>query len=127
MEPTNKRVTRTLSIDSALVADVLLRLRRDSVGALVRWTLGDHGTFEVDVNFTSDGSAWTTTGRIWPPDSLAVATVQLTLAAQADDAVLLTIEAVAPALEETAQAAIDELAEELLFHAVRAGVGSISS
>ena len=65
MEPTNKSVTRTLPIDSALVADVLLRLRRDSVGTLVRWTLGDHGTFEVDVNFTSDGTTWSTTGRIW--------------------------------------------------------------
>ena len=134
MEPGSLSVTRTLPIDGALLSDVLLRLRRDATGAVLRWTLGDRGAVEVDVNFTSDDGTWRATGRLWNPTGLALAGVTLWLAATADDAVQLTLRpgSTLPAWWQTrpaelldlTHAIVDELAEELLWHAARAGVTS---
>jgi hypothetical protein len=130
-------VSRRLPIDEALVGDVLLRLRRDTGPAPLRWTLGDRGAVEVDVNFTSSGSVetgtvWTTPARVWDPGGLAVAAVTLKLVACSADTVDLTLApttALTPwwqkrlaLLTDLAHAALDELAEELLWHATRAGV-----
>ena len=132
MEPGSLSVTRTLPIDGALLGDVLLRLRRDGTGAVLRWTLGDRGAVGVDVNFTSDGPRWCATGRIWNPAGLALAAVTLSLEAIGEDAVQLTLEpgpALPPwwearmaALTDLSHAVVDELSEELLWHAARAGV-----
>jgi hypothetical protein len=121
MEPGDIVVDRTLPIDGALLGDVLLRLRRDAHGAIVQWTLGDHGTAEVDVNFTSDGSGWHASARVWPRRQFRVTNVGLRLTPVAGDAVELRVEARLD-VADLLRALTDELAEELLWHAARAGV-----
>lgn len=134
MEPGSISVARTLPIDGALLADVLLRLRRDAGAAALHWTLGDRGAVEVDVNFTTSGAAYTAAARVWDPSGLAVAGVTLRLEASAVDAVDLTIEPTSaltpwwqermPQLLDLTHAVVDELSEELLFHAARAGIAA---
>jgi hypothetical protein len=132
MEPGSLSVARTLPIDGALLGDALLRLRRDAAGAVLRWNLGDRGAVEIDANFTSDRASWCATGRVWNPAGLALAGVRLRLEAIGDDTVELTLEPgptlpswwdTRPAeLGDLTHAAIDEFAEELLWHAARAGI-----
>ena len=126
------KVRRTLPIDGALLADVLLRLRRDAEGPVLRWTLGERGTAEVDVHFVGDGDAWTFTGRIWNDATktgnwLALTSVHLRVEANAADSVQLTLVSAAtatPELDALAGALVDELAQELLWHAARAGTAA---
>ena len=114
-------VERTLPIDGALLGDVLLRLRRDAPGAIVHWTLGEYGTAELDVNFTSFGPAWHASARLWERDPLALENVEVELARVADDTVQLRCHAHAD-VPSLVRALADELAEELLWHAAHAGV-----
>jgi hypothetical protein len=132
MEPGGISVARTLPIDGALLGDVLLRLRRDSAASSLRWTLGDRGAAEVDVCFTSAGAGWTTTARLWSRTSVALTPATVWCGPTGVDEVTLTLEPAAgdrsrggmaaspPGLAELARAAVDELAEELLWHATRA-------
>jgi hypothetical protein len=122
MDPGEIGVTRRLPIDSALLGDVLLRLRRDADGAVVRWTLGDRGAAEVDVHLASAGPAWITQGRIWNDGGLT--NVNLRVVPTSDDSVELSLEATGAraGLTDLAHALVDELAEELLWHAARAGI-----
>ena len=134
MEPGSISVSRTLPIDGALLADVVRRLRRDAAGPALRWTLGDLGSAEVDINFVSGRDGFGTVARVWDPRGLAVASVALSLTAVAADAIQLRLRpttALTPwwqervgELLELAQAIINELAEELLWHATRAGVAA---
>jgi hypothetical protein len=136
-------VVRALPIDAALVDDVLVRLRRDASGSMLRWTLGERGSAELDVaffpvffGFTSSGAgpAWTTNARLWDPSAVAVAAAVVELNAVSHDTCELTIrpdlpltpwwEARVPVLLEVATAALDELAEELLWQATRDGVSA---
>ena len=125
-------VGRTLPIDGALLDDVMLRLRRDSFTPALCWTLGKLGGAEVDARFTSTGPSWTTEARLWSHAGRAVTAATLHLEATGADEVRLTLEPVIPAaraggfqscgLLDLARAAVDELAEELLWHATRAGL-----
>jgi len=135
-------VTRALPIDGALVGDVLLRLRRDTPRSAASWTLGSLGAVEIDTRFSratsdaaldiTDGALWATTGRLWDCDAIAVVPVVVELTAVANDACRLTLRPEAerspwwsarqPALAQLAAAALDELAEELLWHASRPGL-----
>ena len=134
-------VARALPIDAALVDDVLLRLRRDARGAMVGWTLGERGSAEFDVEFfpvflgfaaTGAGPAWTTTARLWDPAAIAVVLAVVELSAVSTDTCELVIrphlpltpwwDARQPELLDIARAALDELAEELLWQATRDGV-----
>ena len=137
-------VARALPIDAALVGDVLRRLRRDTPGSSTHWTLGGHGSAEIDVDFfpavpaaleaPGDGPAWTTTARLWDPDAIAVARAVVELSAVSNDACELTLrpdtplnpwwEAREPVLLGLASATLDELAEELLWHASRPQISS---
>jgi hypothetical protein len=136
-------VARALPIDAALVGDVLVRLRRDTRGTTMRWTLGERGSAELDVDFfpvffgfvsNSAGPAWTTTARLWDPEAVAVASAVVELTTVSTDTCELAIrpdlpltpwwEAHAPALLALAQASLEELAEELLWQATRDGVAA---
>jgi hypothetical protein len=127
-------VERLLPIDGALLSEVLLRLRRDSVASALRWTLGTRGVAEVDVSFTTEGTQWTTQARLWNHTGLAVAAATLRVEATAVDEVCVTLEPTLPPAQTwgtaageltlLAQAAVDELAEELLWHATRAGISA---
>ena len=136
-------VARALPIDAALVDDVLSQLRRDATGPVLSWTLGDRGSAELDVaffpvffGFTTNGAgpAWTTNARLWDPSAVAVAAAVVELNAVSNDTCELTIRpdlplipwwgARTPELLEIARAALDELAEELLWQATRDGVSA---
>ncbi len=130
MEPGNLSMQRTLPIDDALLGDVLLRLRRDTAGTVLCWNLGGRGSAEIDASFTSLGAHWHTTGRLWDPTGVALAGVTLLLEPAAVDAVLTLQPRTLPrwwqsrpgVFGDLARAVIDELAEELLWHAARAGI-----
>ena len=135
-------VVRELPIDAALVGDVLVQLRRDALGCAIAWTLGDRGSADLDAEFFPALSAvddvpaarpaWTTTARLWDRDGLAVvhAVVEVTAASSDGCCVMIRPElpltpwwaARIPMLMDLTQATVDELAEELLWHATRAGV-----
>ncbi len=125
-------VERALPIDAALLGDVLLRLRRDSRASALRWTLGDKGAAEVEVAFASDGPEWTSRARLWNYAGMGMTTATVRLVAVAPDEVRLTLEPTASAtspsgddavsMSDLGQATVDELAEELLWHATRAGL-----
>jgi hypothetical protein len=139
-------VARALPIDAALVGDVLVRLRRDTRGTTMRWTLGERGSAELDVDFfpvffgfvsNRVGPAWTTSARLWDPEAVAVTSAVVELTAVSTDTCELAIrpdlpltpwwEAHAPALLALAQASLEELAEELLWQATRDGVAAGNS
>jgi hypothetical protein len=130
-------VVRTLPIDPAIVNGVLLALRRDTPGSATGWSLGRRGSAEVDVDFFRTGApdpTWTATARLWDPHAVAVVRAVVDLAVVEPDTCDLSIRpnlplspwwsARVPALLDLARAALDELAEELLWHATREGVTS---
>ena len=136
-------VARSLPIDAALVRDVLIGLRRDVPGGVARWTLGGRGAAEVDVDFfpiltpSGDASpAWSSSARLWDPDGVALLPAVVEIRAVAVDASELTLQPVTPlapwwtaripALLDLAHAALDELGEELLWHATRDDVATHS-
>ncbi len=136
-------VARSLPIDGALLRDVLIRLRRDVPGGVARWTLGGRGAAEFDVDFfpiltaTSDAMpAWSSTARLWDPDGVAMLPAVVELRTGAIDTCELSLHPVSPlapwwttrtpALLELAHAALDELAEELLWHSTRDDVATHS-
>jgi hypothetical protein len=135
MEPGGINVNRTLPIDGALLSDVLLRLRRDADGTAIRWTLGDRGIAEFDVNFTTQGDTWITIARVWDATGLVLGQAAIHLRTTAPDEVTLSAQPTSlppwwqeriSELVELLHACVDELAEELLWHAARAGVGATS-
>jgi hypothetical protein len=136
-------VARTLSIDAALVPNVLIRLRRDVPGGVARWTLGGRGSAEVDVEFFpivseagAAGPVWSSTARLWGPDGVAMLAAVAEIRTEAVDTCELVLRpatdlapwwtARMPVLLDLAHAALDELSEELLFHATRDDVATPS-
>ncbi|MGQ0824176.1 MAG: hypothetical protein ACT4OX_03930 [Actinomycetota bacterium] len=143
MEAGSNIVRRALPIDAPLLSAVVLRMRRDAAGRQARWSLGDRGAMELDVHFSPVpgspavlGRAWTTTGRLWDPDQLAMATVIVELEARAADECELWLapaDALSPwwqerteAFDILAKAAVEELGEELLWHASRVDISQSS-
>jgi hypothetical protein len=131
MEPVRKNVTRAVAIDGAFLGDVLLHLRRDAAAPVLRWTLGDRGTAEIDACFDSSGTGWKAAARLWSPNGLAVAAAVVHAEAVGSDEVALTLEPTLPPagwgegaepFTALAECTLDELAEELLWHASRAGL-----
>jgi hypothetical protein len=131
MQPGRESVTRTVAIDGAFLGDVLLYLRRDAAGPVLRWTLGDRGTAEIDACFDTCRRGWKATARLWSPNGLAVAAAVVYAAPASSDEVVLTLEPTLPPrgwgdraepFTTLAESALDELAEELLWHASRAGL-----
>jgi hypothetical protein len=134
---------RALPIDATLLSAVLLRMRRDASGRMARWTLGERGAMELDVHFSPvpttpgvSGPVWRSTGRLWDPDRLGLAPITVEVLANAADECGLQLLPEAPlqpwwqertaALVALANAAIDELAEELLWHASRIDIAQPS-
>jgi hypothetical protein len=130
-------VSRTLPIDGALIGDVLRRLRRDADDASLRWTLGERGSVDVDVDFITEPGlreAWSSRARIWDPSCVALVNARVEISVVAPDAAQLAITPTAelspwwqerlPAFLDLVHAVVDELAEELLYHAAHAGVAT---
>jgi hypothetical protein len=129
-------VTRALPIDAVLLAEVLLGLRRDAADTALRWSLGDRGIAEVDSQFAPvepsrgrDAAAWSTSARLWDGRGLVVAGASVVIVASTPDTATLTVqpsrtlpawwEARLAAFLDLVHAFVDELAEELLWHATR--------
>ncbi len=130
-------VVRQLPIDSALVNSMLLGLRRDTPGSATGWSLGRCGSAEIDVDFFRTGApepTWTATARLWDPEAIAIVRAVIDLTVIAPDTCELALRpnlplspwwsTRMPALLGLARAALDELAEELLWHATRDGLAS---
>ena len=143
MDAAGISVARALPIDAALLGDVLIKVRRDVPGAVARWTLGGRGVAEVDVDFfpvlTAAGAAtpaWTSTARLWDPEGVALVHMVVEVRAAEVDACELSLRPTAalapwwslrlPALLDLAHATLDELGEELLWHATRDDVATHS-
>jgi hypothetical protein len=137
MGPASITVVRELPIDASLVDEVLARLRRDAAGRpRAYWTLGDRGSADLDVAFTAASDdrtpAWVASGRLCDPEQLAAAGIVVEVRVR--DAATCTVElrpsgplgawwdARLPEFLDLAHAALDELAEELLWHATRGDV-----
>jgi hypothetical protein len=130
------QVARLLDINAIRAASAVLALRREFGSLTQQWTLGDLGTFELDAAFvgvTLTASSpfghqrISTSGRLWAPRAIAVVPVEVTLAStrRPPSELSLTPEVPLPpsfasdldGYHALARAALDELAEELLFHA----------
>jgi hypothetical protein len=131
MEPGSESVTRAVAIDGAFLGEVLLYLRRDAAAPVLRWTLGDRGTAEIDACFDTCDTGWTAAARLWSPNGLAVAAAVVHAEVGRSDEVALRLEPTLPPrgwgdragpFTALAECALDELAEELLWHASRAGL-----
>lgn len=129
-------MTRTVRLPASQLADALVGLRREMTGRSQTFRLGERGTFELDAGLSpprpvAPGASLVSIaielrGRLWNPDGSAVTAVRLR--AESDDAA--TIVVLVPSGEvaqwfrdhlahylDLAHAALDELCEELLFHA----------
>jgi len=132
MDPGTMTIARLLHIDVLRLSEVLLCLRRDHAGEPIRWTLGDHGTAEIDANITTDGLCWHTNGRVWDARHLAVCAVDLRLMSVCADEVAATLRphSALPStwrrhpeeFQGVARATLDEFSEELLWQARHPGV-----
>ena len=131
MEPGRESVTRTVAIDGAFLGEVLLYLRRDARTTVLRWTLGDRGTAEIDACFEACETGWKTGARLWSPNGLAVAAAIVYAEATSSEEIALRLQPTLPPqgwgeqgepFTALAECALDELAEELLWHASRSGL-----
>jgi hypothetical protein len=130
-------VARRVPIDAEALARVVARLRLDAAGPSVTWNLGDRGSCEVDTAFapfSSDlGIAFTTSGVLWDRDRSAGASIEITIVPCDERESELEIvptdtvgewwSARLPAYLDLANAAIEELAQELLWHQSRVAAG----
>jgi hypothetical protein len=133
-------VRRGLPIDAVLLEEVLSNLRRDSGGAAMRWSLGERGIAEVDSQFApvldshDDHPAWSTSARLWDARGLVVAGAIVCITATTPDDATLAVQpsSTLPAWWESrlasfldlVHAVVDEIAEELLWHATRDRIGT---
>jgi hypothetical protein len=125
-------LTRRLPIDGGSLADVLARLRAETSGTILRWNLGARGSCEIDVSFSgrpAEGIGFTTSAKFWGPGRVAGASVQVVLVACEDDESQLEFHPAATvgdwwcdhisAFLDLAHAALEELAQELLWQHAR--------
>lgn len=134
--PGSIEVTRALPIDAVLLEAVLLDLRRDAEGTAMRWTLGDKGVAEVETAFlpsietdVQDAPTWSASARVWDAGGLVVASATVRVIAATPDGATITVHPSAalpawwetrlPAFLDLLRAVLDEVAEELLWHATR--------
>jgi hypothetical protein len=122
-------ITRRLPIDGAALGDVLARLRAETSGTTVHWNLGAHGSCDLAVMFSGPRGAgagsgiWESTAQLRRPGQLPGATVEVSVAPCGPRESELEFRPTdAPAMRwhlELANAAIEELAQELLFQHAR--------
>lgn len=135
--PTSEIVAQCdLPLNAIQTAAAVLGLRREIPGSSQRWTLGNHGSFELDSHFVgltlnSQANAGeqriVTSGRLWSPDGMAVAGIEVAIASALAPPTVLTISPTTmlpptfandtALYRALATAALGELAEELLYHA----------
>jgi hypothetical protein len=125
-------ITRRLPIEGSSLGRVLARLQAETSGNQVRWNLGERGSCELDVTFArgqAGATRFVTSARLWDPANTSCATVAVSLATCEGHESQLEIhpaEAIGewwtvrlPAYLDLAHAALEELAQELLFQHTR--------
>jgi len=125
------QVSRRLPMDAAALRVAMLFLALDTLSEARRWTLGPLGAVEIDPEFTpasDDGQNGTrrssTRARLCAPDGYTInAEIVLTTGSGAEPRLSLIADPGCESQRDTlaiaARAAIDELAEELLFFGSR--------
>ena len=130
------RVARAIALNAIETAAAILGVRREMQGATHRWNLGAYGSFEIDGQFVGltlnaqrrvGDQRIETTGRLWSPDGMAVVgvTVALESAFAPPTQASITVANHLPpyfndnadGLRALALAALEELCEEILYHA----------
>jgi hypothetical protein len=128
-------ITRILPIEPAAIGHVLARLRAETSGTTARWNLGDRGGCDLEVTFARVGDldcgepAFVSTAALWNPRRDACVKVSVSLAPCEERESELTLHpehtlgewfAVnLAAYLDLAHAAIEELAQELLYQQTR--------
>lgn len=129
-------ITRRLPIEGESLGPVLARLRVETCGTTLRWSLGDRGSCEFDLRFDrqvvdADGAVlgYESTAALWDPAGCSPATISVRLVGCEDHESQLEFrpsEAIGEwwtahlaAYLDLAHAALEELAQELLFQATR--------
>jgi hypothetical protein len=126
-------ITRRIPIEPDALAPVLARLRAETSGSVLTWSLGERGSCEIDVTFRYPMPAgcvgFATTGRLRDPQGIAVAPIMVSLVAcgaRESELAFHPAEPVAgwwsshiPQYLDLAHAAVEELAQELLFQHTR--------
>ena len=125
------KVSRRLPMDAAALRVAMLFLALDTLSEARRWTLGPLGAVDIDPEFTpasNDGQNGTrrssTRARLCAPDGYTV-DAEIVLATHTGTEPRLSLiadpgcESQREPLVTAARAAIDELAEELLFFGSR--------
>jgi hypothetical protein len=118
-------ITRRLPIAPGALDAVVTRLRYENGGSTARWTLGERGSCEFDVTFSRADAAFLSTAMLWAPERQAFATLAVSLApcdGGQTELALHPCEPIGewwsdrlPAFLDLAHAALEELAEELLW------------
>jgi hypothetical protein len=118
-------ITRRLPIEGEALGDVLARLRAETSGTTLHWNLGTHGSCDVDVMFGPSRAAgarngvWQTTAQLHGPGPSGGAAVDVSVTGCGPRESQLVFRPADPATLrgrlELANAAIEELAQELLF------------
>jgi hypothetical protein len=121
---------RRLPIDADHLARVVARLRLDAGATTLHWSLGDHGGCDIEVTFAPyahpRGIAFTTTAVLWTTTGAARMDVQLeptddgeaqiTMSPATPDGTLGFVRGSAlRSVDGVAHAALEELAQELLW------------
>jgi hypothetical protein len=129
----NISIARRLPIDRGILPRVLGRLRDETVGLTLHWQLGDRGTCEVEVGFVLDAHAaevdveqYVSSALLSDPHGTEIASVEVTIApcdGNESQLELRPAQAIGPwwdshigAYLDLAHAAIEELAQELLWY-----------
>jgi hypothetical protein len=126
-------IARRLPIDGGTLGHVIARLQAEASGTELRWSLGERGSCEVDVPFARGqvgGAGFVTAARLWDVTHTSCAKVRVSLVrckeAQESQLEFHPAEAITewwsarlPAYLDLAHAALEELAQELLFQHTR--------
>ncbi len=123
-------VTRAIRLSAPELADALVGLRREMTGLRPRWSLAMHGSLELDLRVRPAGSPRPSrlalAGSLRSSDLTELAAIRITATSEThtsaisllptDDASLWHDDHLRAYLD-AAHAALDELCEELLWHA----------
>jgi hypothetical protein len=124
-------ITRRLPIDAGMLGHVLGRLRAETSGTTVSWNLGERGSCDLDVSFRAGGEppVYASNATLHNRDRTASAAVTVTLAGCAMGEAQLEVHpsgsvgewwsARLGAYLDLAHAALEELAQELLYQHAR--------
>jgi hypothetical protein len=126
-------ITRRLPIERDALAPVLARLRAETSGTILVWGLGERGSCELDVTFpcpvARGAVGFATKGRLCDPERASIAPIVVSLVACSGAEAELAFhpaESVGgwwsthlPQYLDLAHAAMEELAQELLFQHAR--------